>query len=205
MENGHYSGNQFVVDGHRFYDTDLLVYTTALVSNIKSLFDVDIHLNDDVKKKAAFYKGKQVFGNSHMPQGAYIKPIWGKYEVYEQYDFVDLKGCTCGYNKFLTKEEVIEFVKHLADFVNNNDVLSIGFYKKITYYSMPSLINGQTIAKALIMYYEPFVNISNGVNEFIKMAYPYSRLDKKEVTPKFLEVLDKFGFFVDESTMKITF
>ncbi|MCQ2739787.1 MAG: hypothetical protein MJ237_06125 [bacterium] len=189
-----YGGNQFSIDGHCFYDTELLVYTNSLVDEIKSKFGVIIPLNEDVRAKANYYRGKQVYGNIGHPKRMYINSTWcDKWELLTEQDLQSVKGSITTYGNY-TKDEIIELAKAFADYVNNNDVLTIGFIGKITYYDMPYLCNCFSVALEIIRYYKPFVDIKNGVSQFKQMVGHKYRIDTNKLRDeKLVDELYEYG------------
>ena len=188
----HWVGNQFIIEdfGYSFYDTELLVYTTALVDSVKKELGIIIPLNENVRVKAAFYKGKKVLGNTICPSGARIYDPWnmGKFTIETQ----DAHTCPTVHQGY-TKDEVITLVKSMADFVNNNDVLSNSFYKKITYYDMSIICNAYSVALENIRFYKVFVDIKEGVNDFLKIANPRYVIAKDKLSKELFEELSSYG------------
>lgn len=189
----HSSGNQFYMDGHCFYDTDLLVYTKTLVESIKKHFGIIIPLNEDVVAKATYYTNKEVYHNIHRPLRMYIKESWcDKWELMTEYNFPDVSHCFTTYGDY-KREEIIEIANALADYVNNNDVLYMGFYSCITYYDMKFICNGYDVALRIIRHYKPFVNIKVGVTDFLNIVNPRYIINKDKLSVELKEEMISYG------------
>jgi len=193
IEIKHLCENQYSVNGYSVYDTELLVYTTGLVDNVKKRFDFDIPLNDDVRTKADYYRGKKVYGNIHMPKDMYVEPDWGGWRLITAYDFDNVKGVYGTYDGVYSKEDVIKLAQGLADYVNTHDILTDAFYHLMTYYDMSFICDSYTCALKIIRFYKPFVDIKKGITDFLKIANKDYPIDINKLSPELKKEISSYG------------
>lgn len=164
--------NQWEFIGQNFhvswYDTDSIVYAVSLANEVNKLFGVHINIPNTLIEQANHYRGKMVYGNTHIPQRMSIVVHGdGLCHLMEHYDYEDLKGCRKRISNNLTKEEVINIATELIECLSHHNILDESFISLMSHYDFKYCYGADGTAQKIIAYYKPFIStetLKNGVD-----------------------------------------
>lgn len=159
-----------VNEDERTTDIDLITYAVTLVEQVNRIFGTNIQISEQNEKRYRHYKGREDVRWGRIPRKMYVEKIFGeRYIIMRLYDYRDVKGCRSSDGEH-TREEVIEYARELARYINTNDILSVSYNELIVKNDMKHIINCYEIAEKYIEFYKPFVDVREGIKKFLNLT-----------------------------------
>lgn len=185
----HIHSRYYSVDGISFTDTEMIVFATTLAEDINEKFGTEIKISDKNRKNYEYCLKTKHPKDSNIPQKMHIRETFcEKYDIlyYDDYKF-HVEHLVDTYKK----EEVIKYAKALADYINNNDILSKCYMELITYDDMKYICRVYEEGEKILEYYKPVTDIRKGLEIFLKIAY--NGLESlKEKRRRFIEKYNEY-------------
>lgn len=157
--------NQWQITSANFktswYDTELIVYAVSMANGVNKLFGQNINIPDTLIAQANYYRGKMVYGNTHIPQGISFREDWShNWRIMENYDFDSVKNCHTLTCDFLTKDDLITIATDLINCLSERNILDESFVSLMGRFDFCCCWKADEDALRIINYYKPCISES---------------------------------------------